>query len=352
MEALIGTVERAHVCGRRGYGPHKLLAIWLIKVLYVLPTWTSALQIAGDNPSLIKACSCSRRDELPSIDAVYRFLAKLRAHADWIEACVRDVQAATRELAPDYGKGAAADSTDIPAHANGQRLVSQHGPKRERFSDPDASWGHRGSISTRTGGAFYGYKPHGTVCVKTELPMAWVVRTASAAEMSQVDDWLDLTEARGFALETLVLDMGYDYAPVYNSCHARRTKLVCPLRDKRRDGHCVPICRHGRREQHWVYAGTDMKRRATKWRCPPGRCKPGSIWIPLDRFHTAVPRRTTRSRKLYAKRGVVERFWGRLKDEWGLLELRVRGIDRVAQHVNLIVLGYLLLELAKMRASP
>jgi hypothetical protein len=69
-------------------------------------------------------------------------------------------------------------------------------------------------------------------------------------------------------------------------------------------------------------------------------------------FHAAVPRETQRSRELYARRTAVERFWSRLKEEWGLLELRVRGIERVAQHVDLVVLTYLLFNVAKMRASP
>jgi len=42
-----------------------------------------------------------------------------------------------------------------PAFANSQRYVSKHGPERERFSDPDASWGHRSAVSTRRGGGFY-----------------------------------------------------------------------------------------------------------------------------------------------------------------------------------------------------
>jgi hypothetical protein len=38
-------------------------------------------------------------------------------------------------------------TSDLPAYANGQRFVSKDGPERERFSDPDASWGHRSAPS-------------------------------------------------------------------------------------------------------------------------------------------------------------------------------------------------------------
>jgi hypothetical protein len=60
----------------------------------------------------------------------------------------------------------------MPAFANGQRYVSQNGPERERFSDPDAFWGHRSAVSTRKGGGFYGYKLQMAVDTATGLPLA------------------------------------------------------------------------------------------------------------------------------------------------------------------------------------
>jgi Transposase DDE domain len=65
-----------------------------------------------------------------------------------------------------------------------------------------------------------------------------------------------------------------------------------------------------------------------------------------------VPRTSDRSREIYARRTAVERCWARLKEEWGLLDLRVRRLDRVAQHFSLVILAYSLLRLAKLRASP
>ncbi len=56
-------------------------------------------------------------------------------------------------------------------------------PRRERYSDPDASWGHRSAVSTRKGGGFYGYKVHAAVCALTGLPLAWTVETARDAEL-------------------------------------------------------------------------------------------------------------------------------------------------------------------------
>ena len=48
----------------------------------------------------------------------------------------------------------------------------------------------------------------------------------------------------------------------------------------------------------------------------------------------------------------MERGFGRLKGEWGLLPLRVRGLDRVRLHADLTILGQLAVALAKARAVP
>ncbi len=51
-------------------------------------------------------------------------------------------------------------------------------------------------------------------------------------------------------------------------------------------------------------------------------------------------------------RASVEREFGRLKHEWALLPLRVRGIERVQLHADLTMLGRLSLALARARAVP
>lgn len=52
-----------------------------------------------------------------------------------------------------------------------------------------------------------------------------------------------------------------------------------------------------------------------------------------------------------SSRSAVEREFGRLKHHYGLAMLRVRGIERVRLHTDLI-LGRLALELAKTRTEP
>ena len=200
--------------------------------------------------------------------------------------------------------------SDLPAYANGQRYLSKNGPERERYSDPDASWGHRSAVSTRKGGGYYGYKVHAAVCVVTGLPLAWTVETASAAETNFALGLLDATTARGFDVKAAIMDKGYDNGPLHDGCMDRNVIPITPLRETpavKRGDHKPPTCEHG----EWTFAGADYKRKATKWRCPTGECKPASVWIKADRLHPLIPRHTERSRDLYRSRGAVEHQAGR-----------------------------------------
>jgi hypothetical protein len=83
----------------------------------------------------------------------------------------------------------------------------------------------------------------------------------------------------------------------------------------------------------------------------PGECSPASRWIKADRLHPLIPRELRR-RKLYRGRAAVEREFGRLKNEWALLPLRVRALERVQLHADLTMLARLSCALARARAVP
>ncbi len=147
----------------------------------------------------------------------------------------------------------------------------------------------------------------------------------------------------------LVLDRGYDAETVYETVEGHGIRPVIPLRRTpavKAGKHKPPSCEHG----EWVFAGSDAKRGAAKWRCPSGDCQPASVWIKAGRLHTLIPRGTDRWKGLYHQRGAVEREFGRLKHEWGMLPLRVRRIFRVRLHVDLTILTTLASALAATRA--
>ena len=162
---------------------------------------------------------------------------------------------------------------------------SQNGPERERFSDPDATWGHRSAVSTRKGGGFYGYRVHAAICSRTGLPVAWRVETARANESLFTAPLIDAARSQGFAVETCALDRGYDLTTVYDALENRDCRPIIPVRQTtavKRGDHKPPRCKHG----EWRFAGSDYKRKASKWRCPTGEC---IVRLkPLDEVPTAA----------------------------------------------------------------
>ena len=346
VAALVADLEATRWTGRPGYPIRSMVGMALVKSLYNLPTWTRTARLVAEHAELQRVLG-----SVPSVYSCYRFTAKMLDNAEALAACTTAVLDRLRDEMPDLGSTVAIDGSDLPAYANGQRFLSKGGPERERYSDPDASWGHRSAISTRAHGGYYGYKIHAAVDTATGLPVAWQVETARDSEVPVVPTLLDRLSDRGWATTYAVLDKGYDAESVYDACESRGIRPIVPLRKTGKvvaGEHKPHECEHGT----WTFAGSDAKRGASKWRCPTGACKPGSVWIKASRLHTLVPRSTDRWGDLYRQRGSVERAFGRLKHEWAMLPLRTRRIARVRLHVDLTILAQLGTALAKARAVP
>lgn len=296
--------------GRKGYGARALLGACLVKSLFNLPTWTWVAALIAEHPGLQEALGCA-----PSYWAMYRFAEKLRRHHPALNACLDACAASLRAKYPDFGRDVAIDASDLPAYANGQRYVSKGGPERERFSDPDASWGHRSAVSTRKGGGYYGYKLHAAVCASTGLPLAWRVETARRNESNFVAPLLDAVQARGFKPETVAMDKAYDSVRVHDECGERGVDPVIPLKGARGKQLAMPIGIGGR-------------------------------------YFPRIPRHSQRFRDLYRGRVSVERAFGDLKHNYGLAPLRVRGLERVSLHADLTMLARLSQAVNRARAVP
>ena len=296
--------------GNKGYGARALVGACLVKSLFNLATWTWVAALIAEHPGLQDALGGK-----PSVWACYRFTTKLRANRPALAACLDACAAALRTQHPDFGKDVAIDASDLAAFANGQRYVSKGGKERERFSDPDASWGHRSAISTRKGGGFYGYKVQAAVCAATGLPLAWRIETARHHESKFVAPLLDALHARGFRPETCDMDKGYDITRVYAECEARGIDPVIPLRGAKANQVALPLALGGR-------------------------------------LFPRIPRHSKRFKALYRGRVAVEREFGRLKHDYGLAPLRTRGLERVSLHADLAMLARLSQALARARAVP
>jgi IS5 family transposase len=352
---LIAELDDLRWTGRKGYGSRALIGACLVKSLYAIPTWSRTAALIAEHSGLQDALGA-----VPSVYAMYRFATKLRENRPTLDACFTAMAVSLRRELPDYGQDTAIDSSDMPAYANGQRFLTKNGPERERYSDPDASWGHRSAVSTRKGGGFYGYKLHAAVCARTDLPLAWRVESANHGDALFALPLLDAVRERGFIPVTCAMDKGYDSRAIHDAFEERDCHpIIAQIRQHKattRDD--VPVCEHGR----WTFAGADFKRKLTKWRCPHAvsassgqlrlACSPASVWIKADRRNPLIPRSTRRFGDLYRGRGAVERCFGRLKHEYALTPLRTRGIDWVQLHADLTILATLAQALARARAIP
>jgi hypothetical protein len=345
---LIEELDATRWTGRPGYPIRTMVGLALAKSLYAIPTWTKVVALVGEHWKLQRVLGCEGNP--PSVYAAYRFAEKLRANGEMVERCIDGVVEGLKAKLPSYGTDVAIDASDMPAYANGQRYLSNGGPERETFSDADATWGHRSAVSTRKGGGFYGYRLHAAVCAKTGLPVAWQAETARDHETLFSAGLLDAARRRGLLADTVAMDKGYDVGRVHDECAERDCLPLIPLKATtavKRGDHLPRECEHGT----WKFAGSDRKRGASKWRCPTGECAPASTWIKADRLHPLIPYGTDRWFRLYRGRGAVEREFGRLKNEWGLKPLRVRGLDRVRLHADLTVLTKLACALSRARAA-
>jgi IS5 family transposase len=341
---LVEALEATRETGRPGYPLRAMIGMVLAKSLYTLPCWTRVVALVREHPAL--AAVIAPDGNVPSQWACYRFTAKLRAHTDLLETCIASVVKELKRRNPLLGWAVAIDASDMPAYANGQRFKSKGGKERKKFSDPDASWGHRSAVSTRKGGGFYGYRLHMAVCSKTDLPLAWRVETARSHETNAVAPLLDRLQTLGISPETCAMDKGYDTSGMHDACATRGIAPVIPLKQTpavKRGEHKPPTCEHG----EWTFAGADHKRKAAKWRCPTGECKPASVWVKADRLHPLIPYKGERWKGLYRKRASVERAFGRLKNESALAPLRVRRIERVRLHADLTILSQLTCALSR-----
>jgi hypothetical protein len=312
VAALIDEIDASgDARGRKGFGTRALVGACLVKTLFALPTWTRVAALIAEHPGLQAVLGDS-----PSVWACYRFTVKLRANQPLLAACLDRVAESLQAEFPGIGEDVAIDASDLPAFANGQRYLYKDGPERERYSDPDASWGHRSAVSTRKGGGFYGYKLQMAVCAKTGLPLAWQVETARRQESLYVVPLIERLRARGYRVEKCAMDKGYDNNRVYGECFDHGVRPVIPMRNN-----------------------PDAKR------FPPTVPPDGTRESPF------IPRGSRRFRELYRGRGAVEREFGRLKTEYGLTPLRVRGLERVQLHADLTMLARLAQALSRARTE-
>ena len=363
VQGLIADLEAARWTGRKGYPIRVKFAALLAQYVYVIPTITGLVRSLKDNPKLQEACGIRSPRQTPSEDALYRFRKKLLDNPVLAEA-IRKVVNTLPLLLADFGHQVAIDATDIEAWCN---------TARKELRDRDAEWGMR-NFRTEPGGKrkmdpYYGFKLHLIVDANYELPIGWSVTPSNVNDCTQAIPVFEQAEEahNWFAPEHFMADKGYDSTEIHKTLEGRYDcHPVIPLKEMKQEAPVLdkkgrPFCDFGT----FKWQGSDYKRKRSRWHCPVkcgqmarvgghlGCCSQNGLteylrWEDEPRKHSLIPRGTPKFKKLYNKRGSVEREFSRLKDRFLLDTLRVQGIEKVRLHVELSIFVRLLTALTDL----
>ncbi len=358
-EKLIAALEREHWTGRKGYAVRGMWSALIAGVLHQCRSLAEVVRLLERDKDARTACGFGQ-DNIPSGDALGRFLQKLVSHEVLLEGCFSGLARQLRELLPGFGSKLAVDSTDIQAYSNGHR---------KRPSDPDARWGakgagHRGgpkadSGAVSKGGAkkgkegdlywWFGYKLHLVVDAIYELPVSFVVTAANEADTAQVKGLLQKAVPGETKPEAIIMDKGYDSQDNYRLVYKEyKAAPIIPIREREGaqlpdicNAKGTPLCSCGLAMVFWGRDGNYLK-----YRCPEatGKAKCQSRFgctasaygyvlklsiVENPRRHPPVPRESKKWSRLYRLRTSVERVNSRVKGLLGLGRITVRGLAKV-----------------------
>jgi IS5 family transposase len=297
---------------------------------------------------------------IPSQDALGRFLNKVVEHEDLLEKCFANLVKEARQLLPGFGTKLAVDSTDIKAYSNGHRKSP---------SDPDARWGAKGAGHHSVPGNdskrrdvyyWFGYKLHLVVDALYELPVGFNLTPANEADTMQMEGLLkkagaDQAESK---LEAVIADKGYDSQSnnqfIFGECKAAPIIPVREVAGMQMPDICnakgTPLCSCGLEMVFWGRDGNYLK-----YRCPEAtgkkeclsrfKCTSSTygyvLKLPINddpRRHPPVPRETKKWARVYRLRTAVERVNSRAKELLGLRQITLRGIGKVTVRAMLSLL--------------
>ena len=347
---LIERLEQYRWTGRLGYGPESMWRAVLLR--YLLNIRYTRDLIAQLNTSYRLRLLCGFKTVVPSESTFSRFLKRLRDHQDLVNRILREMIRVAGKNLKNFGREVALDSTDIAAFGEYR--------KEKRNADPDAKWGSRTSKDPQTKRElFYGYKLHLACDARHGVPLAYTVMAANANDSPQLPVLFDQIRSDHPELKPkfAIADKGYDQPPNYRYLHKRRISAVIAIRDTEKSDQTYslegrPRCTGG---LDMDFLGTDREK-GHLFRCPEGGCHLKDtvqftrhcdleFWEQVDdmpelRKVGKLARANPAWKRLYHKRGIVERLFGSAKQSRLLDTHRCFGIQRVRLHIALSLLAY------------
>ena len=444
-EPILNALRRRRRNGRNDFPVEAMWKALIAGVVLQHPTIAALLREMRRNPGLLDLCGFEAlprqtapvaalrrhpetgrlervektkplRSPVPNAWAFTRFvrnLVELEERHGMISDLVPQLRRALMRELPDYGAFMGADGKSIRSHSSGRTLKG-----KSRTSDPDASHGahaHRG-VSKSTGKpwvrikSWFGYKLHLIADAHYELPVAFSVEKASAAEQPTLlrdltallrDEPTLAARCREFSG-----DRGYDQAelkrmlwddhqirPLIDIRHLWREDWDClprkkgepmrrPLDPSRVDNvfhteqaHVSCRCPATGTMRDMAFHGFDAKRNALKYLCPaaaydltcegreqccanagsdPRKMGP-SRRISLNQVNRRIflptPHGTRNWRRGYARRSALERINARLDDGYRFEVHTIRGKAKMTARVGLALGVMMALALGSVKAN-
>ena len=98
-ERLLAVLEREHWTGRKGYSVRGMWSSLVAGLLYQCPTIAQVARLLERDKEVRMVCGFSR-DNVPSEDALGRFMKKLVQHQELVEECFSGLVERLRQLLP------------------------------------------------------------------------------------------------------------------------------------------------------------------------------------------------------------------------------------------------------------
>lgn len=393
-EQLMVDLERRRGKGRNDY---PIRAMWnsiLAGVVFQHASMASLRRELLRNAQLRQLCGFDALKGAPGVPSAWaytRFLRLLIKRQDQVERMFDELVKALREELDGFGRVLAMDGKGIETHAR----KGKAGAKADGRRDIDANKGTKTYRGQGEDGStwekiksWFGYKLHLVVDAEYELPVAFEVTKANAAEQPQARKlWRQFEQKHPELVadcQYALGDKGYDDGKLIEQLWDEyEVKAVIDIRDcwKEPDGgdtrvltgatnviydyrgHVSCCCPLTGKVQAMAYGGFEKKRDTLKYRCPAAHygveCRgrkhcplAGSIRIPLRedrRVFTPVARSSYLWKELYKKRTAVERVNSRLDVSFGFENHFIRGLKKMKFRVTLALVVMLAMALGRVK---
>ncbi len=409
-EEFVRFLEQRRGRGRDDYPIRPTWNALLAGIVFQHSTAASLLRELWRNAELREVCGFDPDKgaaAVPSPDAFGRFLQLVGAHRDRLLDIFHRLLEELAKVLPDLGRTMACDSKGIRSFGRPVRDEAKRSAPDGR-RDTDADWGSKTYKGVHQDGStweklvrWFGYKLHLLVDSVYELPLAFRLTKASAADAPELLPLVDQLAQHHPAIAErwdepgaeCAADKGYDSTE--NNAGLYDDHNIAPVIDKRtlwkdgektrplfgdradhvlydEGGRVFCVCPETGEERDLFFAGFERDRRTLKYRCPAAACGLtclgrrtcerqaevgafGRVFrVPLDldrRIFTPIARPTAKWKKAYQRRSSVERVNARIDQVLQFERHTIRGQAKMQTRVTLALLVMLAMALGRIRAN-